>query len=161
MANPGRNEGFHVLDDFVCEAIHAPSVPLANPANQGRNEGMSVVDEVAFDGPGENKPGGREKERLPRFLICAIFYARALELDKRLPVSLDELDLGEQGSEALVRVVSRYFMARELDFLRPSEARSSFLIDLAILMTDLARPQSVFVAGAKETAIDVAGRLLR
>jgi hypothetical protein len=41
-----RNQGFHVLDEFVCEAIHAPSVPLANPANQGRNEGMSVVQEL-------------------------------------------------------------------------------------------------------------------
>lgn len=46
MAAQGRNEGFHVLDEFVCEAIHAPSVPLANPANQGRNGGMSVVEEL-------------------------------------------------------------------------------------------------------------------
>src|SRR5438067_12683960 len=49
MANPGHNEGFHVLDDFVCEAIHAPSVPRANPANQGRNEGMSVIEELLFE----------------------------------------------------------------------------------------------------------------
>lgn len=49
MKAPGHNEGFYVLDEFVCEAIHIPSVPLANPANQGRNEGMSVVEELLFD----------------------------------------------------------------------------------------------------------------
>lgn len=49
MATQGRNEGFHVLDGFVCEAIHAPSVPLASPTNQGQNEGMSVVEELVFD----------------------------------------------------------------------------------------------------------------
>jgi RNA polymerase sigma factor (sigma-70 family) len=46
MAAQGRNEGFHVLDEFVCDAIQSPSIPLANPANQGRNEGMSVVEEL-------------------------------------------------------------------------------------------------------------------
>lgn len=49
MAAQGRNEGFHVLDDFVCEAIHAPSVSLANPRQQGRNEGMEVIEELVFD----------------------------------------------------------------------------------------------------------------
>lgn len=49
MAAQGRNEGFHVLDDFVCEAIHAPSIPLASPTKQGRNEGMSVVEELVVD----------------------------------------------------------------------------------------------------------------
>jgi hypothetical protein len=46
MAVQGHNKGFHVLDEFVCDAIHDPSVPLANPANQGRNEGMSVIEEL-------------------------------------------------------------------------------------------------------------------
>src|ERR1044071_695941 len=49
MAAQGRNQGFHVLDEFVCEAVHAPSIPLANPANQGQNEGMSVVEESVFE----------------------------------------------------------------------------------------------------------------
>ena len=161
MANPGRNEGFHVLEDFVCEAIHEPSVPLANPASQGRNEGMTVVEELVFDASRAKKTEENNQARLPRLLICAIFYDRARELDKRLPVGLDELDLAEQGREALVRAVSRYFMARGLDFMRPSEARSTFLIDLAILMADLARPNSVFVGEARQTANEVAGRLLR
>ena len=46
MAAQSCNNGFYILDEFVCEAIHAPSVPLANPANQGRNEGMCVVEEL-------------------------------------------------------------------------------------------------------------------
>lgn len=58
MAAPGRNEGFHVLDEFVCEAIHAPSIPLANPANHGRNEGMAVVTELLFEAGGEPNPAG-------------------------------------------------------------------------------------------------------
>lgn len=62
MANPGDNEGFHVLDDFVCNAIHAPSVPLANPANQGRNEGMSVIEEVIFEASSESKAGDKESD---------------------------------------------------------------------------------------------------
>ena len=66
MANPGHNEGFHVLDDFVCEAIHDPAVPLANPANQGQNEGMSVIEEVVFDTPRESKPGNHESDRQRR-----------------------------------------------------------------------------------------------
>lgn len=48
MAAQGQNSGFHVLEDFVCDAIHGPSVPLANPANQGHNEGMAVVEELVF-----------------------------------------------------------------------------------------------------------------
>ena len=53
MAAQGRNQGFHVLDEFICEAIHAPSVPRANPANQGKNEGMSVVEELVFEAGSE------------------------------------------------------------------------------------------------------------
>lgn len=56
MAAQGRNSGFHVLDDFVSEALHAPLVPLAVATRQGRNEGMSVVEELIVDiGPsGDN-----------------------------------------------------------------------------------------------------------
>jgi hypothetical protein len=32
MAAPGQNPGFLVLDDFVCDAIHAPTVPLKHGA---------------------------------------------------------------------------------------------------------------------------------
>ena len=49
MPAQGHNRGFHVLDDFVCDAIHPPAVPLANPANQGRNEGMFVIAELLFE----------------------------------------------------------------------------------------------------------------
>src|SRR5437763_936632 len=128
MANPGSNDGFHVLDDFVCEAIHAPSVPLSDPANQGRNEGMSVLEEVVLDPSNGNHRGDQEKQRLPRLLICATCRARARELAKGLPVRLDELDFVEHGSDALVRVLARYFMARASDFLRPREARANFLV---------------------------------
>src|SRR5205809_6751099 len=77
MANPGRNEGFHVLDDFVCEAIHNPSLPLANPANQGRNEGMTVVEEAVFDASSTKQPEDKEKERLgPSATSAARLHSR-------------------------------------------------------------------------------------
>jgi hypothetical protein len=163
----GKNEGFRLLEEFVCQAIPDSSLQgsgmeLGTPGC-GINQGARVLQEaVLVAGSPETQEAARQrKESLPRLLICAIFHARALELQKRLPVNLGELDLGEQGTEATVRIVSRYLMAREMDFLRPIEVRNSFLIDLAILMTELARPHSIFLAEAKKTAIDVASRLLR
>jgi hypothetical protein len=50
MSNTGKNEGFRVLDDFVCEAVHGPDVPRADEQHRGRNEGMQVVQELAFEG---------------------------------------------------------------------------------------------------------------
>jgi hypothetical protein len=48
MAAQGHNEGFSVLDDFVCEGIPATLVPAANPTKLGQNSGMTVVDEQTF-----------------------------------------------------------------------------------------------------------------
>jgi hypothetical protein len=62
MASPGRNEGFLLIDDFVCEAIHDPSVPCASPANQGRNEGMTVVEEIVAKGSSAKTPDDTELE---------------------------------------------------------------------------------------------------
>jgi hypothetical protein len=57
MATHGHNdEGFTVLDDFVCEAVHARSIALADPARQGQNEGVSVVEELLVE------LGGKEEE---------------------------------------------------------------------------------------------------
>jgi hypothetical protein len=49
MAAKGHNPGFHMLEDFVCEAIHAPSIPLADPTKKGRNEGMGVLEELLVE----------------------------------------------------------------------------------------------------------------
>ena len=49
MANPGQNQGFRVLDEFVCEAIHPPTVPQADQTKQGQNEGMRVIQELVVD----------------------------------------------------------------------------------------------------------------
>jgi hypothetical protein len=66
MAGQGRNEGFYVLDEFVCEAIHAPSIPLAGPANPGRNEGMSVIEELVFEaGSDASSDAPDDHRRLP------------------------------------------------------------------------------------------------
>lgn len=56
----GCNEGFHVLDDFGCEAFLAPGVPRADPCKQGRNEGMALVRENPSMRPLPKKLGGAE-----------------------------------------------------------------------------------------------------
>jgi len=66
MVGRGQNQGFHILDEFVCEAIPSPSVTPANPASQGRNEGMSVVEEVVFDAAPAAKPADKESDRAKR-----------------------------------------------------------------------------------------------
>lgn len=105
MANQGRDEGIHVLDEFVCEAVHAPSVSLASPANQGRNEGMSVVGELLFDAGKGPASGGRDRAEggTARFVLCvsAGNYPASLEARKVYRAVPDP------GAEAkgLVRVI--------------------------------------------------------
>ena len=47
--NQGQNQGFCVLNEFVCEAIQAPAVPPAGPTKRGQNEGTRVVQELVVD----------------------------------------------------------------------------------------------------------------
>ena len=62
MAKQAENEGFRMLDDFVCEAIHNPAMPLAKKEKQGRNAGMSVVEEITSDSRSEGNAEGKEKD---------------------------------------------------------------------------------------------------
>jgi hypothetical protein len=48
MTTSAENEGFRMLDDFVCDAIYALEVPQADPTKSGKNEGMRVVGELVF-----------------------------------------------------------------------------------------------------------------
>jgi hypothetical protein len=60
MPAPGQNEGFYVLEDFVCQAIPGPSISPAGPDKQGRNEGMFVTEELMFEaGKVETEPPAR------------------------------------------------------------------------------------------------------
>ena len=91
MAAQGQNKGFHVLDDFVCEAVHDASVPLANPAHQGRNEGMSVVEELLIDAGSESSSeGGQNPESSPDALNDAI-KSEARRLAAIIAASADPL----------------------------------------------------------------------
>lgn len=53
MVSRGQNEGYRVLDDFICQALHSPDSPRASATNQGQNEGMRVIGEVVLAGPQE------------------------------------------------------------------------------------------------------------
>jgi hypothetical protein len=77
MGKRAENEGFRMLDDFICEAIHDPAMRLAKPENRGRNAGMSVVKEIVFDGLSEGKAGDKEKES-PRQAITISDVARPI-----------------------------------------------------------------------------------
>jgi len=50
MNKHGQNEGFHMLSDFVCEAIRDPAVPQAPPNRRGANEGILITEELSLDG---------------------------------------------------------------------------------------------------------------
>jgi hypothetical protein len=66
MAKRAQNEGVRMLDDFVCDATHDPSIPLANLASQGRNEGMAVVAEIVIGVPQESETEGKHSAVPPR-----------------------------------------------------------------------------------------------
>jgi hypothetical protein len=43
MAGRGQNQGFHVLDEFVCEAMSSPPNHQADPTIQDRQEGSDTA----------------------------------------------------------------------------------------------------------------------
>jgi hypothetical protein len=49
MANQAENEGFRMLEDFACDAIHAPGGPHADQRKKANNEGRLLVGDIAFD----------------------------------------------------------------------------------------------------------------
>src|SRR5690242_21875626 len=61
-ARPGDNEGFRVLDDFVCEAISGPAGSGAGSMGRGANAGMHVVSELAAGASHAPLAEGREAE---------------------------------------------------------------------------------------------------
>jgi hypothetical protein len=73
-AQRAENEGFRVLEDFVCDAIHEPGIPQADPTKQGANEGIRVIKELVFEGERTSQQEGKESGQmgssegpLPRF----------------------------------------------------------------------------------------------
>jgi hypothetical protein len=68
MGKRGENEGFHVLDDFVCEAIHAPGVPQTPPMKRSQNEGGTVLEEIAFHGSAIPRGEERRSSALKRLI---------------------------------------------------------------------------------------------
>lgn len=59
--NASANEGFRLLDDFACDAIHEPGIPRADAKKQGKNEGIRVIEEIVFGGTvGARKSSARQ-----------------------------------------------------------------------------------------------------
>ena len=50
MSERTENEGFRMMEDFVCDAIHDSGIPQADPTKPGKNEGMRLVEELVFEG---------------------------------------------------------------------------------------------------------------
>src|SRR5262249_28235528 len=89
-------------------------------------------------------------------ILRCVFYQRARELGKPLPVAVAELDLEERGPECLVAAVKRYVRSRDQDPFPPNHLRNAIQQDISVLMADLAKPGHVFRGAAVQTAIEVA-----
>ena len=63
MAKQAENEGFRMLDDFVCEAILAPGIPQADSRKQGSNQGMQIVEELVFEERNGSKEDGKAEDK--------------------------------------------------------------------------------------------------
>jgi hypothetical protein len=61
-AQPEGNEGFRLLEDFVCEATPSPEVPAAASPGRGVNAGVQVVVEVVARATHPPLPEGRAAE---------------------------------------------------------------------------------------------------
>src|ERR1051325_9025096 len=51
MAGQGNNEGFRILDEFVCTAILGTTMPPSGSAGRGINDGISVTGKLDFASP--------------------------------------------------------------------------------------------------------------
>jgi catechol 2,3-dioxygenase-like lactoylglutathione lyase family enzyme len=56
MDKQGQNEGFRVLEEFVCEAIHNPRVPPSPSNKRSQEEGVRMLEEPALSVPIELAP---------------------------------------------------------------------------------------------------------
>ena len=65
MAERANNEGFHVLDEFVCDAIREPGIPQADPKKQGKNERIRVIEELVFGGRARPRKMAKRQSRFP------------------------------------------------------------------------------------------------
>jgi hypothetical protein len=65
MADRAENEGFRVLDEFVCDAIPEPGIPQADPKQQGKNEGIRVIEELVFGSESGTKEEGKAEDKEP------------------------------------------------------------------------------------------------
>lgn len=92
MAERANNEGFHVLDEFVCDAIREPGIPQADPKKQGKNERIRVIEELVFGGQSATKEDGKAAVPFPadmgRFRLPEAVAARLRSL-------LDRQDSGQ------------------------------------------------------------------
>jgi hypothetical protein len=61
-APPDSNEGFRLLEEFVCAATPGPEVPAAAPTGRGVNAGVQVVVEVIARAPQPPLNEGRVAE---------------------------------------------------------------------------------------------------
>ena len=61
-AQPGGNEGFRVLDDFVCDAIAGPEGPGAGSLGRGASAGIHVVSEFMVSASAQPLAEGRKTE---------------------------------------------------------------------------------------------------
>jgi hypothetical protein len=111
-AQPGENEGFHLLDEFVCQAIPDPSLGVleATAAGMGRGEnaGMQVREEITLDCAGPSDPQGtstRAGAGIIEIVIDRDFASYSTEEQDRLMSAIRHL-LVVAGDVRVVKRVS-------------------------------------------------------
>jgi hypothetical protein len=58
----GQNEPYHILDEFVCDAIPNVALPMTETRSRGQNEPMRLLEEFVHDCSGDLPPKPTEPE---------------------------------------------------------------------------------------------------
>jgi hypothetical protein len=120
MDKHARNEGLRVLDDFVCEAIHNPAIPQAQPNKQGQNEGMRILEGTV------QESGRLEDNELAGNWMASTYLPNGLRIDHALTLQPDGSFVWrichEGQSEYTSRGTWHHDHQKEVLYFTPSEA---------------------------------------
>ena len=116
MSNRASNEGFRMLDDFVCEAIQVPGALNSEGMGRGRNEGAKLVEEVVLE-PGSPQmprstnndlPGGTQNAVYLDDSIQSFIYQLAIYISR-------QDDPGEASTQVLERLNAELSSIRRVE----------------------------------------------
>jgi serine/threonine protein kinase len=128
MAQRAENEGFRVLDDFVCDAILDPSISPGDPKAPGKNDGLQLTEEIVFDSQGARAAAGGRRRLRPESLgqLRTDEWKRLMELIDRFEQAWTE------AVNPADTVDLRAYLPTPTDSLRPAALQELIKTDLEI-----------------------------